>query len=127
MTTIREVMRTELVTVGPSASVTEAAHAMSVGRAGSVLIVEGSELLGIFTERDIMGALTRSPDADVGRVSLVARWMTETPVTIGPDATVGEALDVMLSGGFRHLPVVDGGSLVGMVSMRDLARSIARE
>lgn len=127
MTTIREVMRTDLVTVEPSASVTEAAHAMSIGRAGSVLVVREGELVGIFTERDIMRALTGSSDADVGRVSSVARWLTEAPTTVGPDATVGEALDVMLSGGFRHLPVMEGGSLVGMVSMRDLARSIARE
>jgi len=127
MTIIREVMRTDLVTVDPKASVTEAAHAMSISRAGSALVVQEGELLGIFTERDIMRAMAESSNADVARVSSVTRWMTEDPVTIGPDATAGEALDVMLSGGFRHLPVMDRGSLVGMVSMRDLARSIARE
>jgi CBS domain-containing protein len=52
--------------------------------------------------------------------------MTWNPLTIGPDATVGEAMDRMLDGGFRHLPVMDGATLVGIVSMRDLARSISK-
>jgi CBS domain-containing protein len=52
--------------------------------------------------------------------------MTWNPLTVGPDASVGEAMDRMLDGGFRHLPVMDGGTLVGIVSMRDLARSISK-
>ena len=52
--------------------------------------------------------------------------MTREPQTIDPDATVGEAMDRMLDGGFRHLPVIDSDSLVGIVSMRDLARSISK-
>jgi len=53
--------------------------------------------------------------------------MGRDPVTIGPDATVGEALNQMLFGGFRHLPVMDGDAVVGIVSMRDLAKSMAKE
>lgn len=53
--------------------------------------------------------------------------MTRDPVSVGPDATVGQALDTMLGGGFRHLPVIDGGKVVGIVSMRDLSRSLARD
>jgi CBS domain-containing protein len=53
--------------------------------------------------------------------------MTRDPVTIDADATVEAAMERMLSGGFRHLPVFDGGSLVGMVSMRDLAREISQD
>jgi len=52
--------------------------------------------------------------------------MTSDPQTIAPEATVGEAMDRMLDGGFRHLPVIDGDTLVGIVSMRDLARSISK-
>ena len=48
------------------------------------------------------------------------------PLTIGPNATAGEAMDRMLDGGFRHLPVMDGRTLIGIVSMRDLARSISK-
>lgn len=127
MTTIREVMRTELVTVEGSATLLEAAHAMSMHQAGSALVLEGGELVGVFTERDLMRAMAQSSTADAARVSQVSGWMTRSPVTAGPDATVGEALDLMLSGGFRHLPVIDAGAVVGVVSMRDLAKSISRE
>ncbi len=123
-TAVREVMSTDLVTVGPSASVMDAARVMSAARVGSVLVLDAGELAGIFTERDILRALARESDA--GRVSRVAKWMTEGPVVIGPDASVGEALDRMLEGGFRHLPVMEGQILVGVVSMRDLAGSIAK-
>lgn len=126
MTTVREAMSTDLVTVDPSVNLTEAARAMSTGRAGSALVVEGGSLIGIFTERDILRALAHHSVADAARVSSVSQWMTPDPRTIGPDATMGEAMDVMLSGGFRHLPVMEGDSLVGVVSMRDLAKSVSK-
>jgi CBS domain-containing protein len=126
MTKVREVMSTELVAVEPSSLVTEAAQLMSTRRAGSALVMEGRSLVGIFTERDIMRALGESSKADEARVSPVSRWMTPDPRTIGPDATAGEAMDLMLDGGFRHLPVLEGDKLVGVVSMRDLARSISK-
>jgi CBS domain-containing protein len=124
MPIVREVMRTDLITVRPGTAVMDAAHAMFSGGAGSALVLDGEKLVGIFTERDIMRALAKEPDA--GRSSRVTMWMTADPVTISPDSTVGEALDRMLAGHFRHLPVVEGDAVVGMVSMRDLARSIAR-
>jgi len=126
MTTVRAVMTGQLVAVEPSTNLIEAAGAMSTARVGSVLVMRGGSLAGIFTERDIMRALSDSPSADAGRVSHVERWMTPDPTTIGPEATAGEALDVMLSGGFRHLPVMEGGAVVGVVSMRDLVRVIAK-
>jgi CBS domain-containing protein len=126
LTTVREIMTTELVTVDSSITVTAAARAMSTARAGSVLVLEHGSLLGIFTERDILRAVARSSKADAARVSSVSKWMTRDPLTVGPDASVGEALDRMLSGGFRHLPVMEGQTVVGVVSMRDLARSIAK-
>jgi Predicted signal-transduction protein containing cAMP-binding and CBS domains len=124
-TTVRDVMSTDLVTVAPSTMMIDAAAAMSSARAGSVLVLEEGALVGIFTERDILSAFERSR-ADPARVSAVSKLMTWNPLTIGPDATVGEAMDSMLDGGFRHLPVMDGGTLVGIVSMRDLARSISK-
>ncbi len=120
-------MTTQLVTVDPSITVTAAARAMSAGRAGSVLVLQHGSLVGIFTERDILRALAQSSKADVARVSSVSKWMTRDPLTVGPDTSVGEALDRMLSGGFRHLPVMEADTVVGVVSMRDLAKSIAKE
>jgi CBS domain-containing protein len=125
MTAVREVMRTDLVSVEPTAMALDAAQAMSSAEVGSALVVQRDALVGIFTERDIMRAFQQDT-ADHVRVSPVSRWMTPNPVTIEPDASVGDALDRMLDGGFRHLPVVEGGTLVGVVSMRDLARSISK-
>jgi CBS domain-containing protein len=127
LTTVREIMSTELVTVDPSANLTDAVHEMSAGRSGSVLVLQAGSLVGIFTERDILRALADSTNADLARVSSVTRWMSRDPVTTGPDTTVAEALNEILFGGFRHLPVMDEDTVVGMVSMRDLARSIATE
>jgi len=127
MTIVLEVMRIDLVTVDPSASVRDAARAMFAAKVGSVLVVREGELLGIFTERDLIRGMAYSSDQDVAWPSPVSLWMTERPVTISPDATVGTALDSMISHGFRHLPVMQGTSLLGVVSMRDLARSVARE
>jgi CBS domain-containing protein len=120
-------MSTQLVTVEPSAKLTEAVHAMSAARSGSVLVVQAGSLVGIFTERDILRALADSANADLARISSVTHWMSRDPETIEPDTTVAEALNQMLFGGFRHLPVLDGDAVVGMVSMRDLAKSIAKE
>ena len=124
-TTVREVMSTDLVTVEPSRIMIEAARAMSRAQVGSVLVMEGDALVGILTERDILRAFDDT-NADRARVSAVSKRMTGDPLTIDPEATVGEAMDRMLDGGFRHLPVMEGGTLVGIVSMRDLARSISK-
>lgn len=125
VTSVREIMSTELATVDPSTQLTEAARVMSAARAGSVLVIDDGTLVGIFTERDILRALGNSSTADLARVSNVSKWMARDPVTVGPETTVAEALNQMLFGGFRHLPVLVGDSVVGMVSMRDLAKSMA--
>jgi CBS domain-containing protein len=125
-TSIRDVMSTDLVAVNPSTMLFEAARVMSAAHVGSVLVMEGDILRGIFTERDVLQAFQHAR-ADPARVSPVSDWMTRDPVTISPEASVGKALDRMLDGGFRHLPVVEGTTVVGVVSMRDLARSMAKE
>jgi len=125
MTVVREVMSTDLIKVQPSTMTIEAVAAMSKAGVGSVLVIEDDALLGIFTERDVLRAFDRM-HADPARVSPISKGMTSDPQTIAPDATVGEAMDRMLDGGFRHLPVIDGDTLVGIVSMRDLARSISK-
>lgn len=125
MTTVREVMSTELITVAPSAMMSQAVGTMSKAGVGSILVLEGGALMGIFTERDVVRAFDQL-HADPARVSPISKGMTRDPKTIDPDATVGEAMDRMLDGGFRHLPVMEGRMLVGIVSMRDLARSISK-
>src|SRR2546422_7030081 len=117
MTTVREVMSNDLVTVNPSTMMIEAVKAMSMAAIGSVLVLQDGALVGIFTERDVLRAFDQM-HADPARVSLISKSMTSDPLTVGPNATVGEAMDMMLDGGFRHLPVMEAGMLVGIVSMR---------
>jgi CBS domain-containing protein len=118
MATVREVMTTKLQTVSPSTTVGEAVALMAQHRIGSTVVMEGTRLVGIFTERDTVRAISQSHDAPAHEVS---SWMTREPKTVGPDEDVEDALRTMLDNGFRHLPVVEGGEVIGMVSIRDLA------
>lgn len=122
MTTIGEVMSTKLISVDPSATVAEAATVMGERHVGSALVMEAGQLVGIFTERDIVRALSQHFDAPGHQVS---HWMTRGPTTVGTATTVEEALDLMLSKGFRHLPVDEAGTVVGIVSIRDLSEAMA--
>jgi CBS domain-containing protein len=117
MTAIREVMSTELVTVEPTTTIAEAATVMGTHHVGAALVMDGDTLHGIFTERDILGAL--ASDFDAAKHS-VETWMTRDPVTMEPGDDAADALGLMLERGFRHLPIVDGEVVVGVVSMRDV-------
>jgi CBS domain-containing protein len=118
MTTVAELMNEGLLSLGPSITVAEAATMMGERRVGSALVMDGDTLLGIFTERDIMRALGEHFDAAKHQVS---EWMTRNPITVPPDTAARDALKTMLDGGFRHLPVMDGERIIGVVSMRDLS------
>lgn len=113
----------DLVTVHTYTSVEEAAHLMAVRRIGAVLVVgEDGKLAGIFTERDALVrvvAWQRAPAA-----TLVAEVMTPNPDTIQVDSSVQIALDQMAERGYRHLPVMDGDAIYGIISIRDLYRSM---
>ncbi len=120
MATVGEVMTSSVLTVDPSTTVAEAATVMGERAAGSALVMRDQNLVGIFTERDIVRALGQHFDAATHPVS---EWMTSDPVTVPPDTTVDQALQMMLDRGFRHLPVLDGERVVGVVSLRDLSRA----
>jgi CBS domain-containing protein len=110
-------MSRSVVTASPGTTVAEAATLMSTNRVGSVLVCEAERLLGIFTERDIVRALATDFDAAGEQVT---SWMSVDPIVLGPAASATEALELMLERGFRHVPVVDGERVVGVVSIRDL-------
>ena len=124
MVALADVMTPDVVTLSSEASVGDAAKAMVRGGFGSVVIVQGRMLLGILTERDVLRAAAAEDDL---RAAPVERWMTPEPETALPDLDTEEAASLMLSRGFRHLPVVLDGELRGMVSLRDvLSARIAR-
>lgn len=98
-------------------SLADAAERMRLFDIGALPVVDGRQLVGIVTERDIVRAV-----ADRARLELTpaAEYMTSWPATIGPEATLEHAAAIMATLGVRHLPVVDRGELVGMVSIRDV-------
>jgi CBS domain-containing protein len=117
MAKLRELMNTSVVIVGPDTTVTEAAASMVRARVGSVVVLQGTFLAGIMTERDVLRAAASGEDLSV---SLVATWMSPDPQSASPDMPAEEAAQIMLLNGFRHLPVMDGREVCGVVSIRDL-------
>jgi CBS domain-containing protein len=117
MVALAEIMTTDVFTAAPGTAVTEVAATMVKGRFGSAVVLQDRLLTGIFTERDVLRAAASGADLTQSPVS---RWMTRHPVTAEPSLDSEQAAQLMLGGGFRHLPVVDNGDLVGIVSLRDL-------
>lgn len=106
-----------IVTAAPTTSIRDVAKHMCDARVGAVMIVEDSKLIGIFTERD---ALSRVLVSDLVPENVaVSEVMTRDPMTIAPDHPLGHALHMMFEGGYRHVPVVQNGVPVGMISARD--------
>ena len=117
MATLKDLMNTSVVTASPDTTVTEAAAGMVRARVGSVVVLQGSFLAGILTERDVLRAAASGEDLSV---SLVSAWMSPDPQAASLDMTAEEAAQIMLLNGFRHLPVLDGREVCGVVSIRDL-------
>jgi CBS domain-containing protein len=117
---LRDIMTTEVLTTSTERSVAEVTSMMVKARVGSAAVMQDSWLAGILTERDVLRAAASGSDLTK---SPVAEWMTRNPITATPDTTIGEAAEVMLANGFRHLPVVEGRELQGVVSIRDVLAS----
>ena len=120
MTTVAEVMSRNLLTVEPTTGLSEAALAMTDRGVGAALVLTGEHVSGILTERDVLRAVATGDVAGTN----VAAWMTRDPETIEPSDTTGHAAAMMIHGAFRHLPVVDDGKPIGIVSIRDLMRLV---
>ncbi len=117
---VSEIMTREPSTLRPASTIGEAATIMRQDDCGSVPIVEGGRLVGIITDRDIvLRVLAGGRDPKTTHVSDA---MTADPVTVGPDTTVDEARKVMAERQVRRLPVVEGGRLVGLVVIGQVAR-----
>jgi CBS domain-containing protein len=117
MAILREVMSTSVVTATPQTPLTQAAAAMVAAGVGSAVVMQGTFLAGIVTERDVLRAAASGEDL---RKSEVSEWMTPDPQAAGPDTAAEDAAQIMLLNGFRHLPVVEGRTVCGLVTLRDL-------
>src|SRR3712207_2881642 len=115
MPDLADVMKRDFVGVAPEDTLGEAAEKMRAADTGSAVVRDFGRLIGILTERDIMRAVAGRIHTSEARVR---EWMTPDPVTAPPTMPLDEAADVMLSSGFRHLPVCEGDQVVGVASLR---------
>ena len=115
MTSVADVMRSDYASVAPEDTLGEVAQKMVDLNAGSAIVKDFGRMIGIVTERDMLKAMA-------GRVhtseSRVREWMTADPITAAPETSVDDAAQTMIENGFRHLPVVDGDTVIGVVSLR---------
>jgi citrate synthase len=118
--TVGDIMSTPVVTAVPTQTVQQAARMMNNAGVGSVVVVEGDKPIGMLTERDMVRYASSGSGATFGRVS---DWMAPDPLTVGRDVDIDTALNMLTERGFRHLPVVEDGKLVGVLSIRDLLRA----
>ena len=116
MPTVADAMRQEFITVAPEDTLGEVAERMvEEKKGGAVVVMDYGRMIGILTERDLLRAMGYRVHTSEARVR---EWMTEDPITVPPETTLDEASQLMLDKNFRHLPVVEGGRIVGVVSLR---------
>jgi CBS domain-containing protein len=120
MTTVGDVMSRNLLTVDPTTPLAEAAERMSDRGVGAALVLSNDHVSGILTERDVLRAVATGPVEGTH----VAAGMTREPETVDVSEPTGQAAALMIHGGFRHLPVLEGDRPVGIVSIRDLMRVV---
>lgn len=114
---VETVMHGDVVTVGPGASLRDAAEALVDEEVGALVVTETGQVTGILSERDIVRALAEGADPDGTSVSEV---MTEGPLCADPEDTISVAAERMIRAGIRHMPVLGEGNPIGMISVRDL-------
>jgi CBS domain-containing protein len=115
MGTLAEIAKPNFITVAPEDTLGEVAERMTRQNTGAVVVKDFGRLIGILTERDMLRAMAARVHTSDARVR---QWMTADPITAPPDMDLDEASKIMLDNGFRHLPVVDGQNILGVVSLR---------
>ncbi len=104
--------------IAPDATVRDACYELDRLNVGALAVIDGDALVGVVSERDVIRkCVCAGRPTGVTRVSAI---MTRDPVVVGSNETLTEALLQMIDGGFRHLPVVRGGSVIGLLSIRDI-------
>lgn len=102
--------------VGPETTLGDAADVLISRSIGALAVVDGRQVIGILTDRDVVRAVSEGAELD----DPVTTWMTDSPDTVTPDVSVSEAADWLLETGYRHLPVTVGDELLGIVDIRDV-------
>ncbi|MGH3253803.1 MAG: CBS domain-containing protein [Streptosporangiaceae bacterium] len=117
---VRDGMSHLVLTIGPAHTLRQAAQMMSKRRIGAAVVIDTEHAgIGILTERDLLDSIALGEDPDA---ELVAQHRTEDLVYASPEWTLEEAAAAMINGGFRHLVVIEGHDVAGLLSMRDIVR-----
>lgn len=117
---VRDGMSQVVLSVGPAHTLRQAARVMATHRVGAVVVLDPDRSgIGILTERDILNSMGADQDPDAEHVS---EHRTDDVVFAAPEWTLVQAAETMVNAGFRHLVVVDGGEVAGLLSMRDIVR-----
>ena len=124
MSTVRELMTSDVLSVDPADTIGETAQKMVERGVSSAVVSDYGTLIGIVTERDLTRAVAGRVHSSEARVR---EWMTADPLTLAPDATPADAAKIMLDNGFRHIPIVEDERTVGIVSIRDVVRWTTEE
>ncbi len=111
--------------VGPGTLVTECVRLMTAGKFGALIVMDGGRLIGIFTERDALNKVLAG-GLDPGKTK-VSEVMTKDPYCISPTTTVGDAMQLITKRRFRHLPIVDNGKVLAVVSSGDLTHWLVQD
>lgn len=107
---------------GPETTLQNVSDVMLKAKVGSVGVIEGRLLIGIITERDILRAAAEGVDSVT---EMVLNWMTADPDVFSPEAQVREAAEWLLETGYRHMPIMEDGQLLGIVSIKDILWAMA--
>jgi CBS domain-containing protein len=122
--TLAEIVKPTFIEVAPEDTLGEVAERMTERNVGAVVVKDFGRLIGILTERDLLKAMAARVHSSEARVR---EWMTEDPVTVDADLALDEAERLMIVRGFRHLPVVMEGDVVGVVSLRRVVAAMQTE
>ena len=127
MTTIRQILagKPDIYTIEPDATVLDALRLLEQKNIGALLVMRGGSLAGIFSERDYARRMILHGRGS--KETLVREVMTSDVFVISPDTTSGECMVHMTDRHIRHLPVVEGGRVVGVISIGDVVRSVIED
>jgi CBS domain-containing protein len=127
MTTIRQILsrKPDVYAVDPDATVLEALRLLDQKNVGALLVVKGGRLVGIFSERDYARRMILHGRSS--KETLVREVMTTEVFTIAPDASAGECMAHMTDRHIRHLPVLEGGRVIGVISIGDIVRAVMED
>jgi CBS domain-containing protein len=128
MTTVEEILKEkgkEVYTVGPQATMMEGLKLMATHKIGAVLVIENNKILGIFSERDCVQNLAQLSDCSLD--APITAFMSSPVYYITPDQTLDDCMTVMTGKRLRHLPVLNGEELVGLISIGDVVKKVLSE